>query len=270
MIYKVEEGFTENEINPITNMPYDNSCIIFCLTTSDEYQMLNGGSTKFAYTLKVSKNYVNWRMAVVDFIKFQESYGKNIILSISDGDLKEAKMYYKGHHYNDKYLREYEPDVLIHSTTSENWANIQKDGCLKSWNILKSEQVNWECSPIGSCLGDPIDFSDYIMFSSGAISSEIVVLSKQNGEIVMNQDMQYKTGARLYFDIKKIAQDGLLIRDGCHLKVRDRLQLQPYLLWIADWKSVGLENEFSTPKEFTGKSNTKFNHLFNGQVMTTF
>ena len=47
---------------------------------------------------------------------------------------------------------------------------------------------------------------------------------------MMNQDMAYNTGARLYFDNKKIAADGLLIRDGIHLQVMDRLPLEPYLL----------------------------------------
>lgn len=262
MLYRFDEGFNENKINPITNKPYDDSWIIFCLTDSPEYHMMNGGEVKAGYTLKVSKNYPDWMMSVCDFIEFQESINKNIILSISEEDLQLARNYYHGHHYNDNFLRNGEPDVLIHSTTSENWSHIQADGCLKSWNTINCENELWEDYPIGTMLGDPPDFSDYIMFSDGGISSEIVVLSKQMGSITMNQNMQYTPGARLYFDINRIAQDGLLVRDGCHLKVKDRLPLYPYLLWVADWQSVGLITPTSTPKEFTERANTKFNELF--------
>jgi hypothetical protein len=206
----------------------------------------------------------------MDFIGFQEDQGKYIILSAYDDDLASAKDFYAGHHYNEKRLRECEPGVLIHSTTAENWESIQLDGSLKSWNVLKAEKEHWEETPIGHDLGDPLDFSDYIMFSNGAISSEIVVLSKQNGKITMDQDSQYKPGARLYFDMKKIAEDGLLLRDGCHLKVKGILPLNPYLIWVADWKSVGLDHEFSTPAEFTAGANNKFKELFGKTVKTTF
>lgn len=269
MIYKVPENFIFTNLNPITNRAYDNSWIAYSLTTSDKYEMMNGGREASVYILRVSKNYPYWKMSLMDFINFYDS-NKNIILSISDDDLESAENYYLGHHYNEKELRSYEPEVLIHSTTTANWESIQEDSCLKSWNILKSENKHTESTPIGKQLGDPKDFSDYIMFSGGATSSEIVVLSKQHNKIIMNQDMKYKTGIRLYFDSKKIARDGLLIRDGCHLKVKDKLPMEPYLLWVADWKSVGLRNQISTPAEFTAKANNMFNELYGSIMKTTF
>ncbi len=269
MIQRID-NFVESEINPVTNMPYDDTWIVYCLTNSIDYQMMVGNNKGSVYIVKVSKSYQNWEMSVCDFIQFQESAGKNIILAISQDDLEEAQKYYKGHKYNDPFLRDSEPDILIHSTIYDNWLSIKEDKCLKSWNVLKKEKVIWEDRPIGQLLGDPADFNDYIMFSCGSISSEIVVLSKQHGEIIMNQDMDYKTGVRLYFDIKKIAEDGLLIRDGMHLKVKDTLPLEPYLLWYATWNRVGLKNNISTPKEFTIKSNNIFNQLFEGKVNTTF
>ena len=132
--------------------------------------------------------------------------------------------------------------------------------------MLKREKATWEKEPIGQQLGDPDDFRDYIMFSDGAVSGEIVVMSKQYGKIVMDQDMQYETGVRLYLDVKKIAEDGLLIRDGIHLKVKDTLPLQKYLLWYADWVRSGLDTNISTPKEFTEKSNRMFRQLFEGKI----
>ena len=71
----------------------------------------------------------------------------------------------------------------------ENWYQIQKDGMLKSWNRLNTS----EKEPIGKQLGDPVHFSDYIMFGVG-VSGEIVVNSKHSGKIVMDIDAEYKTG----------------------------------------------------------------------------
>lgn len=270
LIYRVEEGFTETEINPITSQKYSDDWVAFCLTTSDQYQIMVGGGSNSIYTVRISKNYQQWKMSLMDFIQFQESCNKNILLSVSNEDFEEAKSAYNNYCFNDSFLRDYEPKVLVHSTTLSGWQYIKKDGYLKSWNILKGERESWEDSPIGSQLGDPTDFSDYIMFSGGAVAGEIVVLSKQNGKIIMDQDMRYIPGVRLYFDAKKIAEDKLLVRDGCHLKVKDKLLLEPYLIWVADWKTIELESEFSTPAEFTVKANNRFNEIFGEKVITSF
>ena len=132
-----------------------------------------------------------------------------------------------------------------------------KDGCLKSWNILKSEKTISEEKPIGSALGDPEDFSDYIMFGKN-IAGELVVNSKQQGKIIMDGSAEYLTGARLYLDMKKIVEDGFGVRDGAHLKVKDKLPLEPYLIWTATWENVGLDSRISTPKIFTEKANMEF------------
>lgn len=95
----------------------------------------------------------------------------------------------------------------------------------------------------------------------GGVSSEIVVNSKQSGKIVMDIDSEYKTGARLYFDAEKIAKDGLLVRDGAHIKVKDCLPLKPYLIWTATWDNVGLETQISTPRIFAELSDEKFEYI---------
>ena len=91
---------------------------------------------------------------------------------------------------------------FYNDTTLENWRKIETDACLKSWNVLKKDNVALETQPIGKSSGDPDDFSEYIMFSIVGISSKIVVLSKQLGKIMMKQDMEYQPGARLYFELK--------------------------------------------------------------------
>lgn len=256
MIYRLD-NFTENGINPITNQPYDDSWIVWQLTDSKEYKMMVGSFNSCAYSIKFSRFSDGWEMSVCDFVRFNNKKNKNMILVISETDLKSAKEKYAGHSFDEPILRDGEQIYTVHSTSLESYEQIQKDGCLKSWNLLKFEKNITEEKPIGSVLGDPRDFSDYIMFGEN-IAGELVVNSKQQGKIVMDCNAEYLTGVRIYLDMKKIVEDGLAVRDGAHLKVKDKLPLKPYLIWTADWENVGLDSRVSTPKIFTEKANLEF------------
>ncbi len=256
MLYRVD-NFTESRINPITNQPYDDSWVVY-IVDNGPYRMLCGSQNGCAYTLKISKmNHPHWKMFVGDFVSYCESVGRNAILVISEDDLAAVKKVYAGHSYNDPYLRDYESSVLIHSTTRENFENITTSGMLKSWNRLKAEGFFTEEHLIGKQLGDPEELRDFILFGSGT-TGEIVVNSKQHNRLLYDENMAYRTGARLYFDMRKIAEDGLLLRDGSEVKVKDVLPLEPYLMWVSTWEKIGLDSEMSTPKEFAEKSDAFF------------
>ena len=260
MIYRVDK-FTENNINPITNSEYDESWLVLTLSKDIPEPMIVGSNNGSAYTIKISKQiHPNWKMAVGDFIDYCNDNNLNGIVAITENDYQEAQNYYIGHSFDETVLRDYETSVLVHSTSIENWKKIQKDGMLKSWNKLNSEKSVIENEPIGKQLGDPLHFSNYIMFGGG-VSGEIVVNSKQSGKIVMDIDSEYKTGARLYFDAERIAKDGLLVRDGAHIKVKDCLPLEPYLIWVSTWDKIGLENQISTPKIFAELSDKTFKNI---------
>lgn len=260
MIYRVDK-FTENNINPITNNEYDESWLVLTLSKDIPEPMIVGSNNGSAYTIKISKQiHPNWKMAVGDFIDYCNDNNLNGIVAITENDYQEAQNYYIGHSFDETVLRDYETSVLVHSTSIENWKKIQKDGMLKSWNKLNSEKSVIENEPIGKQLGDPLHFSNYIMFGGG-VSGEIVVNSKQSGKIVMDIDSEYKTGARLYFDAERIAKDGLLVRDGAHIKVKDCLPLEPYLIWVSTWDKIGLENQISTPKIFAELSDKTFKNI---------
>lgn len=263
MIYRCDE-FIESDINPITNKKYDASWIIFILN-DESYKMSCGSNNGCAYTLKVSKKYEHWEMSLCDFIGYNTSIGKNIILVVSKEEYAQALKKYESCSFDDHFLREYENEVLIHSTTKENYNQIKKDGCLKSWNLVKSQNLCKENEPIGAFLGDPLELRDYILFGSGT-TGEIVVNSKEKGRIEMDENMEYIVGARLYFDAKKMAKDGLLVRDGGEIKVKNTLPLHPYLLWVATWDTVGLNSEISTPKIFAQSAD----RYFKNNIMKTY
>lgn len=225
MIYRVDD-FIENNINPITNSEYGSSWMVLTLPSDIDTPMFVGANNGCAYTIKINKQlHDDWKMAIGDFIGYCDANNLNSILAITEDEYNDVQSYYAGHNNNETNLRDYEPKILVHSTSMENWIQIQKDGMLKSWNSLNITDKE----PIGKQLGDPVHFSDYIMFGGG-VSGEIVVNSKQTGKIVMDINAEYKTGARLYFDAEKIAKDGLLVRDGAHIKVKDFLPLEPYLI----------------------------------------
>lgn len=257
MVYRVDE-LEESKINPVTGNEYDNSWIIMSLTGSKDYSQMCGSNNGCAYTIKTSRfQCKDWKMAVGDFIGFNQDNGKNIILVMDETDFQTAMDCYRGHTYNEPFLRENEPAVLVHSTPMHSWELIKQDGMLKSWNKLGAGKTIVEEQPIGIKLGDPADFSDYIMFGSG-IAGEIVVNSKQQGKIIMDGNSEYLTGARLYFDAKRMAQDGLLVRDGCHIKVKGSLPLKPYLAWTSTWDVIGLPSQVSTPEIFAMESDKMF------------
>ena len=221
------------------------------------YQSMCGRGERGAYTIKMSRQKCNWPMRIGDLISYAEADDRNVLLVLSQEEEQAVRLRYQGHAYNDRFLREDEPKVLIHSTTYENWKQIEQDGCLKSWNCVKKENKTDEDQPIGHVLGDPEDFRNYIMFGSG-VSCEMVVSSKQKGRLTGDADEAYLSGARLYFDAQKIAEDGLMVRDGNHIKVKDCLPLQPYLLWTATWENVGLPAQRTTPRIFAETADKKF------------
>jgi len=263
MIFYTDNKFDKLKRNPFNNdMPYDNKWIMLKLIESAEYFAFTGGGKDGLFQLVITKENPDWHYKIYDFIQYEESHGNNMIIAVNQNDLDEAKLIYEGHSFNDNFLRPYEPTILLHCTSKESYQSIMSDHCLKSWNVLKAEKKLFYEQPIGELLGDPIDYRDYIMFTHSGKSAERVVSSRQKGYIDMDFDSPYVAGARFYFDADKIAKDGLLVRDGAHLKVKDTLPLEKYLLWIATPEILGI-SENTTPRIFAESADAMFNEKFN-------
>lgn len=260
MIYYTDNKFNSFTQNPYkSNLTYDSSWSIIQLLDNAEFTSYTGNNGNGIFRLILTKQLPQWKYCIMDFIEYEINHSKNIIVAVNSRDLDLAKKAYVGHCYTDRFLRSYEHTVLVHTTTPTAFEKIIESGYLKSWNVLK--KYNDKSKPIGSQLGDPIDYSDYIMFNNGGYCSELVVASKEKGYIYMDIHAKYTPGGRFYFDAKKIATDGLLTRDGAHLKVRDSLEIKKYLLWTATSEIVGLPDE-TTPFEFGTKSDEMFECKF--------
>ncbi len=261
-IYFTNSSFNELQFNPFkNNEKYDDTWILFKLLDSTSFRQYTGGGIDGIFQLVITKKNIDWEYRIFDFIQYETAYGKNIILAVNQDDYDAALKTYGNHCYKDNFLRFYEKKILVHSTTKEGYQAIMSDGCLKSWNMLKEEKTINEDKPIGSLLGDPMDYRDYIMFNNGGYSAERVISTKQKGYLEMDVDKPYIAGARFYFDCEKIAQDGLLVRDGAHLKVKDYLPIDKYLIWVATPSVLGITEE-TTPRIFADKADKMFEETF--------
>lgn len=230
------------------------------LTNSTEYNQFCCMENS-VYTLKISKNFEYWYYDLCDLIDFYNNSNVEVLLDAEPSDIALARSLYGNHRYDERHLREYETTSLVHSTPIENLESIINDGVLKSWNILKSEKQDWEQKPIGALLGDIDDFSNFIMLSTAHQNNEVVIASKQKNQINIDINQLYQPGARFYLDAQMLAFDGLLLRDGEHIKIKNCIPLDKYLIWYSTTEKLGLSKN-STPKEFFEMSNNKFFELY--------
>lgn len=233
---------------------YDGTWVQLLITEKSDYPMMTRKTLLFQFT--VSTHYDGWQLRAMDFISYQTAYGRNVIVTAAPERYMEAQEVYRGHSREEAFLRAYEPRFLIHSAPPTAMEYILQDGALRSWNRVKSADRTLEKQPIGSLLGDPDDFRDYIMLGEG-LAPEVVVNSKEKGFICMDPDCGYTPGARFYFDTIRLLTEGLLVRDGCHYKVKDELPLQ-LALFTASVQTLHLPNRPITPRIFAHEADHAF------------
>lgn len=211
------------------------------------------------YCIYMSSSFENWEYRLMDFIGFNIKHNIPYELNVDDAQLEYAKSVYGLTNFNDP-IRKYEKNVLVHSTTNESWKKIQKSMIIKSWKKAKDDGDLEEIEPIGVLLNDPVEFRDYVMLGGFNHYNEIVVMCKQLGKLIYDENKSYEPGARIYVDAEKLANDGLLLRDGIHLKVRSELDLKKYM--IASITPKDLENMRFTPLTFSNKADKLFKNKF--------
>ena len=217
------------------------------LSESDDYEMIVGQKAG-VYTARVSrKRYAHWAFSLMDFTGFHEAAGNFPQVLAAEEYVQAAQALYEGHSFEERLLRAWEPPVMIHSTTPEGYVGILRDGCLRSWSDLRCSGKIAESEPIGAVLGDPAALKDYIMLGGGT-SCEIVVASREAGRLIMDENAPYRPGARLYLNARRLAGDGLLVRDGCHRMARGPVALERYLVRAVTPADV--PTDANTPRTF--------------------
>lgn len=84
----------------------------------------------------------------------------------------------------------------------------------------------------------------------------------------MNLDSIYIPGARIYLDHHKMIDDGIVTRDGLHTgKVKDFIELDPYLLDIITAGDIDSNEKSWTPRRFFEMANKMFKERINAKKL---
>lgn len=209
------------------------------------------------YTLRFSPAADAENLRFFDFLRYELSYGRNVIVRFGVG-MNAQKILNRFEETDDAVQwRASDGDVLVHSTTLSAWGQIMRDGALLSPNLLKKNgQTIYE---IGLApMLEPKDYSDYVMLDVPEGCGELVVNSRNLGTVCTDPNVPYTPGVRLYFDVKKLFADGLVTRDGEHpVKIKNRLTLDGYLIAVISAKDFPDDIKW-TPTLFTEKANEFF------------
>lgn len=233
------------------------------LVSNEKFMSFTGKNVDGHFHIKLNTSLHDyWKEATCDFIQYTLKKGQKPIIIGPEPLLLEALTVYD-HCFNSNHrLRHYEPSVFIHSTEMASWKKIQQDGYLFSWQYLKNQHKIDEGSPIGHLLGDPEEFSAYIMLGHGLnMGGEYVIQAKQEGRILCEDDRIYQSGVRLYLDGEKLARDGKLVRDGAHYKVFEKIELKKYLLHVVEPSLFEVGATF-TPKSYAEQANLHYHNHY--------
>jgi len=210
------------------------------------------------YFLGLNPDAKNFAYLAADFIRYETAHGRKVRFKPRNFDPTDVLQRVPE---SGSVLRPSDPPFVIHSTTLEAYKKILLDGQLKSTSQLRKEGTIQHA--IGFLpLGEPPDYLDYVMFGGfGGPGGEVVVNSHLRGKPCFDPNTPYEPQARMYFDARKMIEDGLAVRDGAHvLKVHGALPLEGYLLRTVFAGDVVLPDgaECWTPTLFTEAANALF------------
>lgn len=259
---KAPRGWRPTAPNPfLDDGSYGPAWSCFCLDGDNRRVTFCGRGPAGPFTFRLGADCPDLATRLADFLRYEVLHGRQVIVSGPDSMdvdalVRDALRDVPSSHT----VRPDDPKWVVHSTTSDAWASIQSDGCLKSLAVLEKEGRN--VLGLGRDeLGESPDYAEYIVLGRvDEVNAEHVVSSRQKGRIVTDADLGYQPGARLYFDSHRIICVGLAVRDGLHLiKVRHKLPLVPYL--AAAVSVDDLPSRRWTPHMFWQAANEVF---FNG------
>lgn len=111
------------------------------------------------------------------------------------------------------------------------------NGCAYTIKVSRSQCKDWKM-PVG----------DFIGFCEANEKNAILAMSETDFKSAKDEYEGHRYNEPL-------------LRDGCHLKVKDMLPLKPYLIWTATWETIGLASQISTPKNFAEQADKQFQSI---------
>lgn len=139
-------------------------------------------------------------------------------------------------------------EYVMHIASVEDSMSIFKMGKLLSASKVQNMIGDEEYINKRNAVGDPIDYSDYIMFGwANCQSGDRIVVERKIGHFPSNEEMEkyYEPSPRFYFRFSDIIKHQNATFDGHHpVKIRDELELSNnlYLCIIPDHIKKYFEN----------------------------
>lgn len=232
----------------------------------------SNGLWSYKRPIKSFKNLlIHEKYKIYDFINYESIHNRKVAIYIKTEDKNPIDLLLPQIEDIDEKVRPYpedsqccfgkgcKGDIVCHGTTLNNFKNIITDMELKSKNIL-NKRIDTTYS-IKENVGDPEDFSNYIMFANGnCVAPEFVIESRRQHRFLLPDEVfkVFHPGVRLFYEFKKIYKVKNKAFDGIHpIKIEEKHELTLGLLLISlpeyDNKNSKLTYELSVPKVLENK-----------------
>ncbi|MCE5324162.1 hypothetical protein LLG46_12725 [bacterium] len=252
--YIAPPGWTADSPNPFSQDGSYEGWSCFQIENDLDQKFVHGKAKSGLFHMRFGPNVDKIEERLADFLRYEPQHGRQVIMACPDDiDVDALVERVLMQHSEGSYLTPEESRWLVHSTDLQAWESIKKCGELRSLARLNRDGENVLALGIME-LGEPSDYAEYVMLGvPGYIGPENVVASRKVGKIFTQEDTPYTPGARLYFDGRRIIEDGLAVYDGVHpMKVHDHLPLEPYLVLAVTTETVDPESKVAewTPRKF--------------------
>jgi len=256
-------GWSPDSPNPFTpDGAYDSGWRCFQFIDADDDRRVTGRTEGGLLHCTVGRRCDGLQERLADLLRYEFAYGRTVIVACPpDVDARGLVDDALARWPSSQGARADDPRWVVHSTSTANYGAIRACGELRCLSLLGRE-MEADAGVGLRDLGDPVEYSDYVMLGRiDSIGPEYVVASQQAGKLLPKPDAVYRPGVRLYFDCHRIVRDGLAVRDGLHeIKVRHSLPLDPYLVLavsVADVDPAGEAGQWTT-SEFLAVANAHF------------
>ena len=240
---------------PVEKRP---SCLVFL--NADDSHYYNGRLSNELYSVRFGRQTPMLIHRIADFLRYETKLGRSTLIYSEyrcdiEGMIRQAIAVTP----DPSLRREYDPSVLVHSTTDDRLECIRSSGAILPSSMLRQSQHTMRLVGFED-LGEPPEYIDFVHFAElGSATGEVIVLSHRDGRINTDFDAEYTPGARIYLSFDSLLADGKLWRDGLHVvKALGPVALARYSIETITWRDFPNSATPWTPRSFATAADTEF------------
>jgi hypothetical protein len=259
-------SWSPDEQNPFSaDGSYTNLWSCFSLKGGPGGGFFTGRTKSGCWLAKFSTGVTDVGQRFLDYTQYENHHGRTVIFDVpEDIDpnvfIEQAKVAA----IDAIHWRQSDPEYVVHSTTIDSWNRIRNDNELRSVNLTasRSRPSTTSKNEVEEYVSkEPPEYGDYIMFGTAGSTPELILASYAAGRFVLDEDVPYSPGVRIYVNNREIVTEGFCTRDGIHTtKVYQRLALQRYLILaitVADLPGSS-DVETWTPRKYSEQADILF------------